>query len=155
MSGQYVGFLRVVREPVVQFVVIGLALLLLHRATARSAGPAERPIAVSETDLRQVRERFTIEMGRAPTAEEQKVLTEQFVDDEVLFREALSLGLDRDDPIIRRRLIQKMQFLSEDLSSSDEPPEKQLEQFLATHFDRYREPARLTFRHVFFSNDRR
>lgn len=88
---------------------------------------------------------------RAPTAGELDGLIEEYVREEVLYREALALGLDRDDTIVRRRLGQKMEFLSEDTADLKEASEPELEAFLAANAESYRQDARFSFRQIYFS----
>ena len=92
---------------------------------------------------------------RPPTAAEIEGLIDDHIREEVLYREALALGLDRDDTIIRRRLRQKLEFVSEDVVSQVEPTETQLEAFLSENPDAFRVEPRHSFRHVFLSPSRR
>ncbi|MCY4073996.1 MAG: peptidylprolyl isomerase [Acidobacteria bacterium] len=94
-------------------------------------------------------------MGRAPTAPELDRLLDEAVREEILYREAQRLALDRDDPIVRRRLAQKMTFLLEDRVEAAAPTPGEIRAHYAAHADRYREPRRTTFRHVFLSPARR
>ena len=82
-------------------------------------------------------------------------LVEEFIREEVFYREAIALGLDADDTIIRRRLAQKMEFLSEDLGTRAEPTDDELQAFFAERRADFAEAARLSFRHVYFSPDQR
>ena len=75
--------------------------------------------------------------------------------EEILYREALALGLDQDDSIVRRRLAQKMQFLSEDMAAGEEPSEAALQRFFEQHSGRFKTPATATFTHIYFSPDKR
>ncbi|PRQ03739.1 hypothetical protein ENSA5_12890 [Enhygromyxa salina] len=100
------------REPLIQFAAIGLALL----GGARLVGLAEprATIVVSDDTLARLEADLTRSLGRAPTEAELDASLRAWADDEMLYREARARGLDRSDPIIRRRLTQKMQFLLED-----------------------------------------
>ena len=80
---------------------------------------------------------------------------QSYVREQVLYREALELGLDRNDTIVRRRMLQKMEFLGEAVAADDEPPASELERFFLAAAERYRVPAKATFTHVYFSRDRR
>lgn len=82
-------------------------------------------------------------------------LIDEYVKEEILYREALKLGLDRDDTIIRRRLAQKMDFLAEDVASLREPAPGVLEAWYNQHQDQYAPPPLATFRHLFFAKDKR
>ena len=136
-------FRRVVREPLVWFFVAGAALFAIHR---RVRGDDPRHIVVSAAYVAGLREEFTQRHARPPSAAEEQGLVEHFIDEEVLYREALSLGLDRGDLIVRRRLVQKMEFLARD---DAEPAAGALEAWFASHRDHYRTAPRLSFQHVY------
>jgi hypothetical protein len=92
---------------------------------------------------------------RPPSAQELSGLVEDHVIEEILYREALALGLDRDDTVIRRRLRQKMEFLAQDPIDAAEPTEAELGAFLAENPERFQAPARVSFRQIFINADRR
>ena len=92
---------------------------------------------------------------RPPTQPELDGLVEEFVREEIYYREALAMGLDRDDTIVRRRMRQKLEFLSDDLAPVTEPDDAALERHLAAHADAYRIEPRVALRQVFVSRDRR
>jgi hypothetical protein len=141
-----------IREPLVHFLAIGAALFLLY-GWFGDAGPADDQIVVTPDRVRQIAQRFAMQWQRPPTRDELDNLIESDVRQEVLYREALAMGLDRDDTIIRNRLVQKLEFLSETLVP--DPTDEQLRTFLTENPDRYALPARYSFRHVYFSPDRR
>jgi len=147
---------RLVREPLVHFIVLGAGLFVLQavvnpgamgrRTTRIDAGPDELAW-IATTWLQQYR--------RPPTDSELRSLVDDYVREEVLYREALAMGLDRDDIIIKRRMVQKMGFLTEDVATQRPPTHQELERFFAANQERYRLSLRLTFTHVYFSTDRR
>jgi hypothetical protein len=141
------------REPLLHFLVLGAALFGLHAAVAPP--PRDGRIVVSADFVEGLRHEHVARTGRPPTPEEEQALVDRFVDEEVLTREAVLLGLDRGDPIVRRRLAQKMLFVAEDAAAAREPSPADLERYLAAHADRYRDPPRRSFQHVFLSRDRR
>ena len=106
---------RWLHEPLVQFLIIGVALFLINGALNHGTSQAgsSYEIALTIDDLRQLQSTFAAQWQRAPSPEEMRGLVENRVRQEVLYREALMLGLDKDDIIIKRRLAQKMQFLAE------------------------------------------
>jgi hypothetical protein len=93
--------------------------------------------------------------GRPPTDQELRPLVREFIREEVLYREGVAMGLDRDDVIVRRRIGQKMQFLIGDLAVPAEPGDATLAKYLEANRDKYLEPPRLTFTHVYFNTDHR
>lgn len=145
---------RLLSEPLLHFLVLGLLLFGLH-AWFRPARAADtETIVVSSGDVETLAITFARTWQRAPTAEELGGLVDDFVREEILSREAIRLGLDRDDSVIRRRLSQKMEFVAEDLAAVVEPTDEELEAHLAAHPDVYREVPRTSFRHVFLREDR-
>ena len=152
---------RLLREPLLHFMAIGACIFGLQ-AFVGSQEPAPPPptgpsrsIVVSTAYIEGLAEEQLSRTGKRPTAEQLRALAEAYADEEVLFREALALGLDRGDPIIRRRLVQKMQFTSQDIAPVEEPKDADLQRYLDEHQDALRRPARVRLTHVFFSRDRR
>lgn len=144
---------RWLREPALHFVAIGLGLFGLHAAVA---GRAPSPhIVVSASFVEGLRREQTQRTGRPPTPEEERGLIDRFIDDEVLYREAVALGLDRGDLIVRRRLVQKMEFVARGAAPEREPSTAELQAFLDAHAARYGAKVAVSFRHVFLSRDRR
>ena len=143
---------RTRREPLLQFVVLGTAVVLLHALVVRPA--TTRHIVLSAAEVDGLQHDYQRRNGRPPTAAEAAGVIQRFVDDEVLYREALALGLDRGDIIVRRRLVQKMEFLLDD-QDRQPPDDAQLERFRQAHSDAYASPARVSFEQVFAAADRR
>jgi hypothetical protein len=115
---------------------------------------AAHVIALSPADIDALRLDQRRRVGTDPTPAEDAAIVDRFVDDEVLYREALAMGLDRGDIIVRRRLLQKMEFLLEGLHPIPEPTDAELQAYLTAHVERYRTPARIGVTHVFVSRDR-
>jgi len=148
---------RWLREPLLLFLLVGALLFGVYRWLHPETGTRENinRIAITEDDLRQMSVGWMAQ-GRPPPAPEQwRSLVETRVREEVLYREALALGLDRDDTIVKRRLAQKMEFLAEDISNLSEPEPGELKMWFAKNADRFALPPRASFRHVYFSPDHR
>lgn len=151
---------RLVREPLLQFLVIGAALFALQASVGAGdaregdAGDAQR-IVMSAATLEGLAQEQLVRTGRRPSDTELRGLAERYVDEEVLYREALRLSLDKGDPIVRRRLVQKMQFISQDLAHIAEPSDAELEAWIGAHQGKFTTPGRVTIEHLFFSRDRR
>lgn len=135
------------------FAVLGAVLIAGYRWVSPPED-ASRRIVVTEALLRGLRQEHVRRTGVAPTGAEEAALIQRYLDDEVLYREALALGLDRGDVIVRRRLVQKMEFLNEGSAPGAEPTEADLVAWLAAHPDQYGTPARVSLVHVFASGDR-
>jgi parvulin-like peptidyl-prolyl isomerase len=114
-----------------------------------------RQIVLTYDQLARFATQFEAQWGRAPTMRELDQLVEADVKEEILYREGLAMGLDKDDEIVRRRMAQKMQFLAEDVVAAHVPTEAELRAWFDENRARFEEPARVSFRHLYFSPDRR
>jgi hypothetical protein len=142
------------REPLFQFLVLGAALFgLFHLVDRKKADTPER-IVISSVRIANLADGFARTWRRPPSKEELQGLVDDYIRDEVFYREGRAAGLDRDDVIIRRRVRQKMEFLAEDISAP-EPGEEQLAAYLKANPERFRTEDRLTFHQVFLSATRR
>jgi hypothetical protein len=148
---------RWLREPLLQFLLIGLALFVVYEARDRNAGPRERPdrIELTADDVRQIGLAWAAQGRATPSPEEMRSLIDARVREEILYREALALGLDRNDTIVKRRLAQKLEFLVEDVAALRQPTDGELRAWFARNAGRFTLPARATFGHLYFSPDRR
>ncbi len=146
---------RILGEPLLQFAVLGVLLFVSFRMLGDPRNTAPQRVVVTTGQIERLAETWRRTWQRAPTRAELDGLVEDYVREEILYREALALGLDRDDTIVRRRLRQKMEFLSEDLGTPDPASDAELQSFLEAHPERFRVEARLSFRQVFLSSERR
>ncbi len=122
---------------------------------ALPAPAPSRQIVLTLDQLTRLATVFEAQWGREPTPQELDKLVEAEVKEEILYREGLALGLDKDDEIVRRRMAQKMQFLAEDVAAAHQPTEVELKAWFAENAKLFEEPARVSFRHLYFSPDRR
>jgi peptidyl-prolyl cis-trans isomerase C len=151
------GWKRWLREPLLHFLLIGVALFAIYRwlnPTVASLNTSRR-IELTNDDVRQLEISWIAQWRRPPTSEEMGKLVEERVREEIFYREGLALGLDRNDTIVKRRMAQKMDFLSDDVSDLREPSPEELKNWYAKNGAQFAVPARVTFRHVYFSPDRR
>lgn len=146
---------RLVREPMLHFLLIGAALFVLYGALNRGRSDAPREIVISAARVEAIAENFAAVWMRPPTAAELKGLIDDYVAEEVYYREAIAMGLDQDDTVIRRRLRQKMEFISDGIADSAEPSDAQLQGYLEQNRGKFAQPAELTFRQVYLSAERR
>ncbi|MFC1664525.1 peptidyl-prolyl cis-trans isomerase [Pseudomonadota bacterium] len=143
------------REPLLHFLLIGAALFLLYGLQNETIDDDKNRIVVSKNDIDHLKILWKKKWQRLPTTQELKGLIEQQIREEVLYREALAMGLDQNDTIVRRRLAQKVEFISADLAAQVEPTEAQLMDHIKTNADKFEVPARVDFVQVFLSTDRR
>jgi len=148
---------RLLREPLLHFLLAGLAMFAGYRALHPEANGRDSSdrIVLTEDDLRQISAAWLAQGRPSPTPEEMRRLIESKVREEILYREALALGLDKGDTIVKRRLAQKMEFLAEDLSRVRDPKTEELKAWFEKNRERFTLPPRVSFRHLYFSSDRR
>ena len=139
------------KEPLFHFLVIGAGIFLLYGVTANEPQNEETRIEVSTVRADRMVTLWEKRWNRPPTQEEFNSLTEQYVNEEVLYREALAMGLDKDDPVVRRRMAQKVKFISNDIITIDTPSDAVLQSYLDTHASRYQLAGKITFRHIYFN----
>jgi len=148
---------RLLREPLIHFLVIGAVLFGLDGLT-QSGRPATAPsteIRLSLDEIAQLTLLHQSQWHRPPTPQELAQMVENKVRQEVLYREALAMGLDKDDEIVKRRMAQKMQFLAEDVAAAREPTSDELRVWFERNGDKFALPSRVSFRHLYFGSDRR
>ena len=148
--------MKLLREPLVHFLCIGAAIYLLY-GTFSEPVPEEvdKTIVVSAGEIEWMQTSWQKRWNRPPTAAEFDGLIQQYIRETVLYREALTMGLNKHDQVIRRRLAQKLEFLAKDLVALTPPTEEELQAYFAEHQDRYQEPARYTFTQVYIDPDKR
>jgi len=139
------------REPLVWFFFLGLGLLVIDNL--RDVDKRDNLIEVNSQVKAHIADQWETQMGRAPTISEMSGLIDQWIKDEIYYREAIRLGLANDDTIVRRRLVGKLTFLTEDIATAQEPSVSELRAYYIENQNSYVEPVRYSFRHRYFSND--
>lgn len=140
---------RLLREPLVHFLALGALLFGIGLLRGGTVGLSANRIAITPGVVERLIEGFRLTWQRPPTESEFRGLVQEYLREEVLYREALAMGLDRDDQIIRRRLRQKLEFLTADLVESIEPTDAEVHAYLDTYPDRYRQEAVMSFAQVY------
>jgi hypothetical protein len=145
---------KLIREPLLHFLLLGALIFFIGRSRSIGVNSGEK-IVVTQSHIESIVVGFSRTWMRPPTQEEMRGLVDDYVREEVLYREAKAMGLDQDDVIVRRRMRQKFEFLSEDRAARSGPPnEQELEAYLRQHADKYQEEPRFTFDHIFFNREK-
>jgi hypothetical protein len=137
------------REPLLHFLVLGAGLFFLFSQINDPQAEANNRITITQADLDRLATTWLKRMGRPPSAQEREQQLEYYIREQVLYREAMTMGLDQDDVIVRRRLAQKMEYLFNDLSLVPEPTEAELATFLSKHPAKFTRPATLSFSQIY------
>jgi hypothetical protein len=148
--------IKIYKEPLFHFLIIGALIFVLFAiAGEEENNPGGNKIIVSTAEIERLSATWSKKWNRPPTETELKGLVDSYIKEEVYYREALALGLDQDDTILRRRLMQKMEFLSNDLAELNQPDEDALNKYFLDNQEKYELPARVSFTHIYFSWDKR
>ena len=148
--------MKLLREPLLHFLFIGAAIYLLYGVFAKPVmDETDKTIVVSAGEIEWMQSSWQKRWNRPPTDKEMDGLIQQYIRETILYREALTMGLNQHDQVIRRRLAQKLEFLARDLVALTPPTVEELQAYFAAHRDRYQEPLRYSFTQVFLDPDRR
>ena len=147
--------MRIFREPLLHFLVLGALIFALYYAWSGNTGETENVLTISPGKVENLAALFERTWQRPPQPEELEGLVNDHIREEVLYREGVAMGLDRNDTVIRRRIRQKLEFVIEDMMRGPDPDDQVLAQFLSDNPDRFRIPPRYSFRQIYFSPERR
>ena len=145
---------RILREPLLHFAVLGALMFLGYGVLNRGAPAGADAIVVDAMRVESLAAQFQRAWQRPPGAQELQGLIDTWVREEVMYREALALQLDRDDPVVRRRVVQKLGFMA-DAQVPVEASEQELQSWLDAHPDDYRVEPRYALRQLYFDPARR
>ena len=143
-----------VREPIVLFLLFGLVLFMAYEWVTGYYEMQNRKITVTEAQIQVLKETFTKTWNREPTEQELDAQIENFIKDEIYYKEAVALGLDKSDVAIKRRLRQIMEIMMDDMATVY-PSEDQLKTYLSENQDKFRKDPVISFRHIYFSSENR
>lgn len=148
--------IKLLKEPLAQFLLIGACIYALYAVVgAPGEEEAQRTVYIGENRIANLAAMWERRWNRPPTDAELVGLVRAWLREDILYREAVAMGLDDDDHIVRRRLAQKLEFLTNDIAQMREPNAAELESFFGANVEGFRAPDRITFSHVFFNPDAR
>jgi peptidyl-prolyl cis-trans isomerase C len=145
---------RIFREPLIHFLLLGGLIFFLASFVYNKSRKTERTIIISNEKIENIIRLYSITTSAPPSKAQLDAMIEDYIKEEIFYRESLKMRLDKDDEVIRRRLSQKMEFLQSDLSIVTPPTQKQLEDFYQYHPGDFRDSAKVSFTHLYFSADK-
>jgi hypothetical protein len=148
------SILKFLREPIVLFFLFGLILFIVYERTTTYYELKNKKITVTEAQIQLLKETFAKTWNREPTEEELEAQIENLIKDEIYYKEAVDLGLDRSDIAVKRRLRQIMEMMMDDMATVY-PSEDQLKTYLSENQDKFRRDPYISFRHIYFSSENR
>jgi peptidyl-prolyl cis-trans isomerase C len=153
-AGRYSRLRRAAREPLLHFALIGLAIFAADHYLELRRQAAQTSIVVDSGLRQRLANLYRSQFGVAANSAQLQIILDDYVDDEVQYREARRIGLDQDDEIIRRRLIQKLEFLQRDAVAARTPSNAELHAYYDAHREQFSVGPRVSFSQAFFNPDR-
>lgn len=147
--------MKIFKEPAFQFLLAGLLLYVAYRSFNDYLNRDKNIIIVSKTELDMLDQSWEMKWNRPPTPKEKEALINQSVREKVLYRTAIEMGLDKEDIVIRRRMVQKVEYLGADIMQPPQPSETELVTYYEKHKDQYELPEFVSITHLFFDPDKR
>jgi len=144
---------RILAEPLTHFVVVGIAIFLVAHALERSS--TRYQITITPDDVARIVNSYAQQYGAPPTPQQTRVMIDNYVREEIFYREGVALGIDRNDEIVRRRVAQKYEFLQQDLAAPRDPDDATLRRYFAAHQAAYIVPERRSFDQIYVAMDSR
>jgi len=145
---------RILKEPLLHFLLLGAAIFVGYSLVSKHSNVEIGKIVVTAGQVEHLASGFAKTWQRPPTVQEMEGLIRDHVREEVLCREAVALGMDQDDTVIRRRLRQKMEFVSDDIAAQTEPTDAELNAYLQAHPDSFRIERQFTFHQVYLNPEK-
>ncbi len=147
---------KLIREPLVHFLFVGVVIFAVYYYMNPDDGSSDgMQIRITSGDIDRFKQIFKKQWQRMPNEQEMQGLVRAHLKEEILYREALALGLEKDDTIVRRRLAQKMEFFITDITIPSDVDDKVLMTYYQKYPQRYSRAVKLTFRHIYFNPDQR
>jgi peptidyl-prolyl cis-trans isomerase C len=147
---------NIICNPLLHFFILGALIYVAYGSFGvQEYSDPERTIVVTPYTINWLEDTWEKRWNRPPTAEEKEGMIQEYVKESILYRQALEMGLDKDDVIVRRRLAQKLKFLTDDIIDIPEPSEEELGGYFKDNIDQYKSPDLTTFTHIFFDPDKR
>lgn len=144
---------KIIKEPLVHFLLLGLAIFLFYGLVNDDAAATNETIIIDDNDVERLIQNYQKSWNEYPDEKTINKLVDDYVKSEVLYNEALQLNLDHNDEIIKRRLMQKYEFLIEDLASQNPIEEETLKAYWQENKEKYKSPARYSFEQYYFNPD--
>ena len=146
---------KLLKQPLLQFFLIGLTIYLADSFFNQNEDEESNVVIVTSGEIRWLEDNWLKRWNRPPTPEEKKGIVDQLVREKVLYKAALEMGLDKDDVIIRRRMVQKIEFLTSDIITPPSPKADELAGFFEENLSKYKAPDAITITQLYFDPDKR
>ena len=145
--------MKILKEPLLHFFIIGAAFFMLYAIINPEASSGDKRIDITSGRVDALAQQFRKTWNRSPNNDELQSLVESYALEEIYYRKALAMGLDQNDPVVRRRLQQKLEFFNRDIVENLQPSDTELEEYLRLHRQKYQLDNQYSFEQVFVAVD--
>ena len=142
---------KILSEPLFHFILWGAVVFYVSEYIARQIDQEKALIEVERGDIELLYQRWIKQLNRPPTDDELKMFIDNYVKEEVLYREAQRLGFDQDDQFIKRRAIQKFEFFADDILRPSVVSQSALNNYFNENIDKYTIPEKIDFIQIYFT----
>jgi len=146
---------KILKEPLVHFLIIGAIVFAIYSFAKENFVDSNRLIQINKNQVEAMINKWMAQMKRPPTKEEIDIFLEDHVQREILFREAKAMGLDKDDMVVKNRMLQKLDFLTNDLLVTGTPTDAEALRYFNDNLDKYTVPGKIDFIHIYYNMDKR
>jgi hypothetical protein len=146
---------NIAREPLVHFIIIGAIVFALYSFIKGNYVDDNKSIQINKSEVEAMINKWMAQMKRPPAKEEVDIFLEDYVQREILFREAKAMGLDKNDIVVKNRMLQKLDFLTNDLLVTTTPTDAEALKYFNDNLEKYTIPGKIDFIHIFFNLDKR
>ncbi len=145
---------KLIHEPLFHFLLLGAGIFILYLLVQKNTS-GDHQIIINDNDVAHISSLYESQWHHPPTSDELTGLISEKIRQEVFYREALKMNLDQNDEIVKQRLAEKMEFLSNDLSKLVEPPtDEKLKTYFEKNKDKYLTPYSLNFYQIILTPER-
>ena len=144
---------KILKEPLLHFLLLALLMYGITSFVNNKTDPSNK-IVINNAIVGRLVTKYMVQTGTPPNKAQLEALINAEIKEEIEYREAMRMGLDKDDEIIRRRLSQKLKFLKSDLATVEEPSEDELKKFYVEHPKMFRDSSKVNFTHIYLNGDK-
>lgn len=146
---------NIIKEPIAHFIIIGVVVFLFYSFIKGSYVDKDHAIQITKSDVEAIINKWMAQMKRPPAKQEVDIFLEDYVQREILFREAKAMGLDKNDIVVKNRMLQKLDFLTNDLLITGTPTDAEALKYFNNNPEKYIVPGKIDFIHIYFNLDKR
>jgi parvulin-like peptidyl-prolyl isomerase len=144
---------RILKEPLIHFLIIGASLFFIYSLVNNTAPQDNNKVYVSKNQLNKIYDAWVDKTGKSPNKMQKKKLLDEYIQDEILFREAKAKGLDKNDHVIRKHLAKKIKFIFDDSTVLKKATDEELKEIYKKEVSLFKTNENISFNQIVFTKD--